>query len=323
MIKTENITKNFGGGRGILGLDLEIEQNTIFGFVGPNGSGKTTTIKILCGLIIADEGRAWIDGMEVKGSNHIKIKKTIGYLPDEFGVYQQMSVWEYLDFFGAAYKIAPKPRKKRIEEVLEVTDASHMMDYQVSSLSRGMHQKIGIAKTMLHDPKILILDEPANGLDPHARIDMRNTILRLKDMGKTIMLSSHILPELGAICDTVGIIEKGKLLIQGTVQDITRSLQQNIVLELNLDSDPEEAKAALDEFENIQKIEITGKHELRIDYLGKRNEIADITSHLVNKSVRVISIRESEIDLENVFLTVTGKSGSENRGTAAKPVEAE
>ena len=187
MIHTENLTKNYGEGRGIIGLNLDVPEKTIFGFVGPNGSGKSTTIKMLCGLVLPDDGTASINGIDVIPKNHIKIKKTVGYLPDEFGVYQQMTVWEYLDFFGAAYKIAPKQRKKRIHEVLDITDGMHMLDYQVSSLSRGMHQKVGIAKTMLHDPQLLILDEPANGLDPHARIDMRDTILRLKDMGKTIL----------------------------------------------------------------------------------------------------------------------------------------
>ena len=306
MINTQNLSKDYSAGRGIKNLTMEVPEKSIFGFIGPNGSGKTTTIKCLCGLIIPSSGRGWIDGLEVLPKNIQQIKAKIGYLPDEFGVYEQMSVWEYLDFFGAAYKIRPTQRKQRIYEVLELTDSSHMIDYQVSSLSRGMHQKIGIAKTMLHDPKVLILDEPANGLDPHARIEMRKTILRLKEIGKTIMLSSHILPELGAICDRVAIIEKAELLIQGTVKEITRSLQEKIQLLIEVDSDLDTAVKACKDFDNVENA-LVSANEIRVDYLGNRTQIADLNSHLVNSGVRVQSISEMEVDLENVFLTVTGK----------------
>lgn len=306
MINTENLSKDYGAGRGINNLTMEVPEKSIFGFIGPNGSGKTTTIKCLCGLILPSSGRGWIDGLEVLPKNIQQIKAMIGYLPDEFGVYEQMSVWEYLDFFGAAYKIPPTRRKQRIYEVLELTDSSHMIDYQVSSLSRGMHQKIGIAKTMLHDPKVLILDEPANGLDPHARIEMRKTILRLKEIGKTIMLSSHILPELSAICDRVAIIEKAELLIQGTVKEITRSLQEKIQLLIEVDSDIDYAVKACKEFDNVEDA-LVSVNEIRVDYLGNRTQVADLNSHLVKAGVRVQSISEIEVDLENVFLTVTGK----------------
>lgn len=306
MIKTQNLTKDYGGGRGVQNLSLEVPEKTIFGFIGPNGSGKSTTIKILCGLVTPSAGEAWVNGVAVNPRNHVEIKKIVGYLPDEFGVYEQMSVWEYLDFFGAAYKIPPKARKKRIDEVLEVTDASHMLDYQVSSLSRGMHQKIGIAKTMLHDPQLLILDEPANGLDPHARIEMRKTILRLKDMGKTIMLSSHILPELGAICDLVAILETGKLLTFGTVQDITRSLKQDMVIEIIVDSDLQAAMDICRDFDGVHDVSGSGQ-ELRLHFNGARNLVADLNRLLMEKGTRVVSLKESEVDLENVFLTVTGR----------------
>ena len=170
MIRTENLTRKFGGGRGIFDLNLEVEKGTIYGFVGHNGAGKTTAIKILCGLLRPDSGRAFIGEVEVLPKNLAKIKRSIGYMPDITGVYDQMSVWEFLDFYGAAFKIPPKDRRKRIEQVLELTHASEMIDYQVSSLSRGMRQKIGLAKTLIHDPDVLILDEPAGGLDPNARI---------------------------------------------------------------------------------------------------------------------------------------------------------
>lgn len=311
MIRTENLTKDYGGGRGARDVNLDVPSGTVYGYIGPNGSGKTTTIKLVCGLISPTSGTAFVDGIEVLPKNSAVIKRMVGYLPDEFGVYEQMSVWEYLDFFGAAYKIPPKQRRKRIEGVLDLTEATHMIDYQVSSLSRGMHQKIGIAKTLLHDPRLLILDEPANGLDPYARIEMRETILRLKSIGKTIMLSSHILPELGAICDRIGIIEKGTLLIQGPIRDITRSLQEHIRLEVVVDTDPEEAAAVARDFPAVSDAQSSGQ-EITMDYRGKRNEIADLNRHLVAAGVRVISLRELEVDLENVFLSVTRKGERES-----------
>ena len=173
MIVLDNLTKSFGAGRGIHHLSMDVPEQSIIGFIGPNGAGKSTAIKLLCGLLKPDEGTAFIDGVEVIPKNYDTIKQTVGYMPDIFGVYDKMSVWEYLDFFGAAYKIPGAARKKRIEGVLDIVRSSHMIDYQVASLSRGMRQKIGLAKTMLHDPKVLILDEPAGGLGPQARIEMR------------------------------------------------------------------------------------------------------------------------------------------------------
>lgn len=306
MIQTEDLTKDYGEGRGIHGLTLHVPKGTIFGYVGPNGSGKTTTIKMLCGLVNPTRGKATINGLPVTEANTRKIKAIIGYLPDHFGVYDQMTVWEYLDFFGAAYKISKKKRRSRIEEVAELIEASHMLDFQVSSLSHGMHQKVGIAKTMLHDPELLILDEPANGLDPHARIDMRNTILRLKSIGKTIMLSSHILPELGAICDRVAILEKGRLLTHGTMDEISSKLRENIVLQLSIDGDAGGVEATIGTHDGVKAVRVTGR-EVEIEYAGNRAGIADINAKLVGAGIRVLSLAEATIDLENVFLAVTGK----------------
>ena len=177
MIRTERLTKNFGQDRGVFDVNLEVPKGCIYGFVGHNGAGKTTAIRILCGLLKPDSGKAFIGGVEVNGKNLAGIKRSIGYMPDITGVYEQMSVWEFLDFYGAAFKIPPKIRKQRIEEVLNITHALEMIDYQMTSLSRGMRQRIGLAKTLIHDPEVLILDEPAGGLDPQARIEMRHTIV--------------------------------------------------------------------------------------------------------------------------------------------------
>ncbi|MCM8530959.1 MAG: ABC transporter ATP-binding protein [Lentisphaeraceae bacterium] len=306
MIEVQNLTKSFGGGRGVHDLSMEVPGKSILGFIGPNGAGKSTTIKLLCGLLKPDSGSASIDGIDVTPSNYDKIKRTVGYMPDIFGVYDKMSVWEYLDFFGAAYKIPSTARKKRIEEVLELVYADHMIDYQVASLSRGMTQKIGLAKTMLHDPKVLILDEPAGGLDPQARIEMREIIVNLREIGKTVMLSSHILPELGTICDLVTIVSKGKLRAFGTVEEVSASLKETLRYSLIVDSDPAHAAGALDAWENISDIS-TSHNEILFTFDGARTAIADVVSYLVQSQARVVSISEEQIDLESVFMQVTSE----------------
>ncbi len=310
MIKTQGLTKNYGKNRGVFSLDLMVERNTIYGFVGPNGAGKTTTIKILCGLLKPDAGEAFIDGVKVEPKNIARIKKTIGYMPDMTGVYEQMSVWEFLDFYGAAFKIPPKQRKKRIEEVLETTNAMDMIDYQMTSLSRGMRQRIALAKTIIHDPSVIILDEPAGGLDPKARIEMRETIKHLRNLGKTVLLSSHILPELASICDTVGIIFKGKLLAQGSVQDISHQLQEHLVIEMTTDSDSSEAAALLARIDGVDNITPVDNSQIRFAFNGTREQISSLLSVLIQNGIHVRWFKEDEANLENVFMDITGQSNN-------------
>lgn len=306
MIEVDDLTKSFGAGRGINNLTMEVPAESILGFIGPNGAGKSTTIKLLCGLLKPDSGSATIDGIDVNPKNYDKIKRTVGYMPDIFGVYDKMSVWEYLDFFGAAYKIPSSARKKRVQEVLELVHSSHMIDYQVASLSRGMRQKIGLAKTMLHDPKVLILDEPAGGLDPQARIEMREIILHLKSLGKTIMLSSHILPELGTICDLVAIVAKAKLRAFGTVEEVSASLKEKLRFSLTVDSDPEHAENIITQNSSVQ--EVSSSHaDIIFTFNGTRSEIADLVTELVQNQVRIISMSEEEVNLEAVFMKVTSE----------------
>ena len=307
MIRTENLTRKFGGDRGIFDLNLEVEKGTIYGFVGHNGAGKTTTIKILCGLLRPDSGRAFIGDVEVLPKNLAKIKRSIGYMPDITGVYDQMSVWEFLDFYGAAFKIPPKNRKKRIEEVLELTHASEMIDYQVSSLSRGMRQKIGLAKTLIHDPAVLILDEPAGGLDPNARIEMRQTIAGLRELGKTILLSSHILPELASICDRVGILNRGVLLAQGTVKEISSQLQENLQILVTVDSDVQEALSVVRQRPDVQNAVIADSEHLSFSFTGGRKSAGDLLAFLQEHGVKVRWFTENEASLENVFIDITSR----------------
>lgn len=312
MIKTERLTRDYGNKRGIFDLSMEIPEGKIFGFIGPNGAGKTTTIKMLCGLYKPTDGTAFIDGIEVIPKNHPKIKKMIGYMPDKTGVYDQMSVWEYLDFFCAAYRIPSNQRKSRIDNVLELADASYMLDYQVNSLSQGMGKRVALAKTLLHDPPVLILDEPASGLDPYARIEMRRTIIRLREYGKTIMLSSHILPELSSVCDLVGIVEKGCLLAFGTVRDIVNQLQENIVLSITVQEETARAAELCTSHDNVKDVTSQG-NEVRAVYVGPRSEMAELNRILVENKINVIGFREEEGDLEEAFLHVTRKEQKEER----------
>ena len=309
MIRTENLTRKFGGGRGIFDLNLEVEKGTIYGFVGHNGAGKTTAIKILCGLLRPDSGRAFIGEVEVLPKNLAKIKRSIGYMPDITGVYDQMSVWEFLDFYGAAFKIPPKDRRKRIEQVLELTHASEMIDYQVSSLSRGMRQKIGLAKTLIHDPDVLILDEPAGGLDPNARIEMRQTIAGLRSLGKTILLSSHILPELASICDRVGILNRGVLLAQGTVKEISAQLQENLQILVTVDSDVNHALAVVQKLGDVQNAVIADSEHLSFSFTGGRKLAGELLAFLQTNGVKVRWFTENEASLENVFIDITSRDG--------------
>lgn len=305
MIRTENLTKNYGIDRGVFNLNLNVPQGKIYGFIGPNGAGKTTTIKMLCGLNKPDSGKAFVGDIQVTPSNIPKIKRKIGYMPDTFGVYEQMSVWEYLDFYGAAFKIPVKQRRQRIEEVLSLTEAKHMIDYQVTSLSRGMRQRIGLAKTLIHDPEILILDEPAGGLDPTARIEMRQTISRLRSLGKTILLSSHILPELSSVCDLVGIIFKGKLLAQGTVKEISASLQEKIIVNVTVDSDINEAKSILERIDCVENVKMLEQNVLQFTFTGAREQIKSVLRILIENKIVVRWFSEEEVDLEDVFINIT------------------
>jgi len=310
MIRTEKLTKAFGKDRGVYDLDLEVPKGMIYGFIGHNGAGKTTTIKLLCGLLKPDSGRMFIGDLEVIPRNIPKIKRRIGYMPDITGVYDQMSVWEFLDFYGAAFKIPALERKKRVEAALEITNSTEMMDYQLTSLSRGMRQRVGLAKTLVHDPEVLILDEPAGGLDPNARYEMRQTIDRLSGLGKTILLSSHILPELSTVCDRVGIIAKGKLLAQGTVKEISQRLQENIVITITVDSEVERVGELLEGFSGIESIKLIDQFQAQCVFNGSREQISAMLRKLVENGVKVRWFAEDEADLENVFMNITNREGA-------------
>src|SRR5436309_1491575 len=233
VVVLEHLTKRYGTFTALDDLSLTLNAGQVFGLIGPNGAGKTTAIKILVGLIRPTSGAATIAGVDcVRDSRNIK--RLVGYMPDRFGSYDNMRVREYLDFFGAAFGIHRRLRSRRIDETMETTGSTYMKDRYVESLSHGMKQRVAVARTLLHDPPVLILDEPANGLDPQARIEMRELLLRLASMGKTLLVTSHILPELSRICNQVAIVTKGRLRAFGTLTEITRSIRQVRTIEVLL-----------------------------------------------------------------------------------------
>ncbi|MFM2096484.1 MAG: putative transporter ATP-binding protein YbhF, partial [Planctomycetota bacterium] len=248
VVETHELTKRFGEFTALDSLTISLQRGQILGFIGPNGAGKTTAIKILVGLMRPTSGTARIAGADCVRDAR-RIKRLVGYMPDRFGSYDNMRVREYLDFFGAVFGISKRERTRRIDEVLETTGSTYMQDRFVESLSHGMQQRIGVARTLLHDPEVMILDEPANGLDPDARIEMRELLLRLASYGKTLIVTSHILPELSRICNIVAIITKGKLRVFGTLDEIMRKIRQRRILEVQCVNaeQVETAKTLLDE----------------------------------------------------------------------------
>src|SRR5437588_8052301 len=228
MIETRDLTKMYGDLYALNRLSIKLERGDVYGFIGPNGAGKTTTMRILATLLNPTWGEATVCGYSIYNGAK-EIRRLMGYMPDFFGVYDDMKVIEYLEFFAAAYRIKGPERRRKCDQVLDLVDLGYKRDALVTSLSRGMTQRLGLARVLLHEPQVLLLDEPASGLDPRARIEMRGLIKELRNMGKTIMLSSHILPELADICNKIGIIEKGKLLFDGDVQAAIRQVRQHVV----------------------------------------------------------------------------------------------
>ena len=308
VVDIKNLTKMYGDFTALDNLSLTVERGSILGFIGPNGAGKTTTIKILVGLARPTSGSATISGADcVRESRNIK--QLVGYMPDSFGSYDNMRVREYLDFFGAAFRIPPRLRKKRIEDVMETTGATYMRDRYVETLSHGMKQRVGIARTLLHDPAVLIFDEPANGLDPQARIEMRALLLHLASLGKTLIVTSHILPELSRICDQVAIITKGKLRAFGALADITRQVGQQRIIEIQLNSADDidrTVKLVQDSAESADDVTASETESIvRLKTRRRDSELGDVLAGLVKESISVTQFRELQTDLEDAFLSVT------------------
>jgi ABC-2 type transport system ATP-binding protein len=332
VVETVELTKHFGGFVALNGLDLTIERGSIYGFIGPNGAGKTTTMRILSTLLLPTAGEAWVSGYPVVQEPQ-EVRRRIGYMPDFFGVYDNMKVWEYLDFFAASYGIAPEKRRGMIDDLLALVDLPVKRESFVDDLSRGMKQRLCLARTLVHDPDLLILDEPASGLDPRARIELRELLLELQRMGKTILVSSHILTELAEMCTHIAIIERGDLLVSGSVADILRAMRPSreivvrvlgegararalvegmpgvlsAILEESVQAAPVEV--AVPESANGAEPEETAEQDtpavihLRVD--GNEAVLSAILGELVGRGIPVYAFEERTGDLEDVFLHTT------------------
>ncbi|MFN7843140.1 MAG: ABC transporter ATP-binding protein [Pirellula sp.] len=314
VVETRNLTKRYGDFVALDDLSIYVKKGQILGFIGPNGAGKTTTIKILVGLSSPTSGSAFIAGVNCS-ENAGRIKHLVGYMPDKFGSYDNMRVREYLDFFGAVFGLQGSERNKRIDEVLEVTNSRYMQDKFVESLSHGMQQRVGIARTLLHNPQVLILDEPANGLDPKARIEMREILLRLASEGKTLIVTSHILPELARICDTVAIITGGKLRAFGALDDVMRDLcpTRSYEVQLLTEADVSKADAILRQHLGA-KVELQlSKQERVIRFPTSESEqaLSALLKNLLQQGVMVSQFREVVGDLEDAFLSVAAGPASD------------
>jgi ABC-2 type transport system ATP-binding protein len=304
-VETKDLTKKYGKFVALDRLTLTVEPGQILGFVGPNGAGKTTTIKILVGLARPTSGTARVAGADCVAEAR-KIKRLVGYMPDTFGSYDNMRVREYLDFFGAAFGIPRRERSKRIDEVLDTAGASTFHDLYVEALSHGMKQRVAIARTLLHDPAVLIMDEPANGLDPQARIEMRQVLLDLADRGKTLLVTSHVLPELARICHRVAIITRGRLRAFGTLEEITRQLSQLRPMEVLLTRAEQIDRAAEIIRQHIEPgAEITAstaETTVRFRTAKSEEELARVLAALVAAELEVTQFREVQTDLEEAFM---------------------
>jgi ABC-2 type transport system ATP-binding protein len=310
LAETKDLTRRYGSSIAIDQLNLQIPQGAIYGFIGPNGAGKTTTMRILTTLLLPNSGEAHVAGYSVLKDPRA-VRRVVGFMPDFFGVYDNMKSWEYLDFFAAAYGVPASRRPRLIDELLELVDLGHKRDAFVMGLSRGMKQRLSLARTMAHDPLLLILDEPASGLDPRARVELRELLRELRALGKTIMISSHILTELAEVCSHIGIIDNGVLLASGDVNSMMRSLQAHHIYEVHLLSDPDEAAALVRPLPSVLDVRVLageGPPRLEIDYQGDDDGIHEMLATLVQGGARMTHFAAQASDLEEVFLRVTERA---------------
>ncbi|MFN8375731.1 MAG: ABC transporter ATP-binding protein [Anaerolineae bacterium] len=310
IIETKDLVKKYGKFTAVNGLSLQVPAGSIYGFVGPNGAGKTTTMRVLTTLTRPTSGQAWVCGHSVLEDRRA-VRRSIGYMPDEFGVYDDLRVWEYLDFFAACYDIPEADRKKLIDDLLELVDLAHRRDDMVDKLSRGMKQRLSLARTLAHDPQVLILDEPASGLDPRARVEIRELLVELSKMGKTIFFSTHILADVSEICSHIGIIEAGKMIAQGSMEDMRAQLvpHREIMVTVKDNDSAEQVKALVMDTLGIVAIEILepkgGRSRVRIDYTGDDEGVVAINQKLAASGIAVLGFNEETKDLEAMFMRVT------------------
>jgi ABC-2 type transport system ATP-binding protein len=304
VIETRKLTKRYGDIIAVNQVDLKLAEGDVFGFIGPNGSGKTTTMRMLATLLNPDFGEAYVCGKSIY-THPREIRRLVGFSPDFFGVYDDMTVIEYLEFFAATYRINGSARRKVCEEKLELVDMAFKRDAMVNELSRGQTQRIGLARVLLHEPQVLLLDEPASGLDPRARIEIRNLIKRLGQLNKTIMVSSHILPELADVCTRVGMIEKGNLIVDAYVDEVMRMSRQTIVLHVRVKANPEKAAALIEQHGEVSAVTIDNKQTIIVTLNQDVLDYSFLPTLLIEAGLQLTLFREEEVNLETAFMQLT------------------
>jgi ABC-2 type transport system ATP-binding protein len=303
MIELIEFGKDYGTFTAVERLNLKINAGEMFGFIGPNGAGKSTSIRFLATLLKASRGEGIVNGHSVT-TDPMGVRQSVGYMPDNFGVYDGMRVWEFLDFFAVAYKIPFGRRKQVIKDVLELLDLGHKRDDFVNGLSRGMKQRLCLAKTLVHDPPVLILDEPTSGLDPRARVDIKALFKELRKMGKTILISSHILSELADCCTSVGIIERGQLLLHGPIQEVYRRIHGNRVIEIRFHANMEVGLSVIRSNPNTRSVS-ADVSSVVVELATDDNGVGELLNQLVSNRVGITSYADREPTLEDVFMMVT------------------
>lgn len=303
MIETKQLTKRYGHLIAVNEINLSLKEGDVFGFIGPNGSGKTTTMRMIATLLTPDYGEAYVCGKSIYNDPR-EIRRLVGYMPDFFGVYDDMTVIEYLEFFAAAYRINGPGRRKVCEDKLELVDMAFKRDAMVNQLSRGQTQRIGLARTLLHEPQVLLLDEPASGLDPRARIEIRNLLKKLGELKKTVIVSSHILPELADVCTRVGMIEKGNLIVDGYVDEVMRKARQQIMLQIRVKENMEKAAALLQQHELVAKVDIV-KGTIDTTLKADTFDYSSIPTVMIQEGFQLTLFREEEVNLETAFMSLT------------------
>ena len=309
IVRTQGLVKRYDRTLAVAGVDLEIEEGEIFGLVGPNGAGKTTTLRILATLLEPTAGEAEVGGWSL-ARNPNDVRRVLGFMPDVFGVYDDMRVWEYLDFFGRCYGLSAPARKRIIGDLLELVDLADKRDTYVQGLSRGMQQRLCLAHALVHDPKVLLLDEPASGLDPRARVELRELLRELRTLGKTILISSHILPELEELCTSVAIVDRGKVLASGRIADIERRLRVGAVLRARVIAEGEALEAArawFSEQAEVASAAILPDGLVELGFRGDEVQTAALLRDAISSGLSIASFSRAASDLEELFLQVTGR----------------
>lgn len=309
MLQIDHLYKNYGKFRAVNDLTLHIPQGDLFGFVGPNGAGKTTTIRMVCGLMLPTAGSITINGVDAL-THQREIKKQIGYVPDFFGVYDNLKVKEYMDFYGSMYRMDSKEIERISDDLLELVNLSDKKEVFVDTLSRGMKQRLCVARALIHNPALLVLDEPNSGLDPRARVEMKELLLNLKSMGKTIVISSHILSELSEMCNSIGIMDHGNLVAAGRIEDVMKSVFGGNQLIITLDEGRETAVRIANEHAGV-KVDSVGEHEIKLSHTMSKQEIAKMIGRMIENNVVVTGFHKQEGNLETLFMRVTGNGGEQ------------